>query len=166
MRPTTFYIQWDRGHMTISADLFFPASKTNLRKLLKGVDMDFDHRKQIRRGMADYCTTTAAEKEASLRSLANRSADCATVAKELLPEIEKQEQAVQRIANYVRAFCKRDPNAYRDQLKEQKDTLRELKKKQRTQEQWSRRYASDFKRTESQVRRLRENAEVIELWNS
>lgn len=40
-------IKYDNGQMNIHMDAFFPTSQARLKKLLKIVDLDFEHRNDI-----------------------------------------------------------------------------------------------------------------------
>lgn len=40
-------IEYDRGKMLINMDNFFPTSKTRLKKLLKIIDLDYEHKDEL-----------------------------------------------------------------------------------------------------------------------
>lgn len=42
------YIEWETGHMNIHMDLFFPCSIQRFKKLLKIVELDWQHEKELK----------------------------------------------------------------------------------------------------------------------
>ena len=47
-------IKYDNGQMNIRMDAFFPTSQARLKKLLKVVDLDFEHREEIMQTMQQF----------------------------------------------------------------------------------------------------------------
>ena len=47
-------IKYDNGQMNIRMDAFFPTSQARLKKLLKVVDLDFEHREEIIQTMQQF----------------------------------------------------------------------------------------------------------------
>lgn len=47
-------IKYDNGQMNIHMDAFFPTSQARLKKLLKVVDLDFEHRDEIIQTMQQF----------------------------------------------------------------------------------------------------------------
>lgn len=47
-------IKYDNGQMNIHMDAFFPTSQAQLKKLLKVVDLDFEHRDEIIQTMQQF----------------------------------------------------------------------------------------------------------------
>jgi hypothetical protein len=47
-------IKYDNGQMNIHMDAFFPTSQARLKKLLKIVDLDFEHRNDIVQTMQQF----------------------------------------------------------------------------------------------------------------
>ena len=47
-------IKYDNGQMNIRMDAFFPTSQERLKKLLKVVDLDFEHREEIIQTMQQF----------------------------------------------------------------------------------------------------------------
>lgn len=57
-------IKYDNGQMNIRMDAFFPTSQARLKKLLKVVDLDFEHRKEIMQTMQQFFQDKVNELEA------------------------------------------------------------------------------------------------------
>ena len=51
----SFTFNEGRGHMAIVLDLFFPTAATRLRKLLKLIDEDYEHRDELRATIVQHC---------------------------------------------------------------------------------------------------------------
>lgn len=47
-------IKYDNGQMNIHMDAFFPTSQARLKKLLKVVDLDFEHKDEIKQTMQQF----------------------------------------------------------------------------------------------------------------
>ena len=56
-------IKYDNGQMNIRMDAFFPTSQARLKKLLKVVDLDFEHREEIIQTMQQFFQDKANELE-------------------------------------------------------------------------------------------------------
>lgn len=57
-------IKYDNGQMNIRMDAFFPTSQARLKKLLKVVDLDFEHREEIIQTMQKFFQDKVNELEA------------------------------------------------------------------------------------------------------
>ena len=57
-------IKYDNGQMNICMDAFFPTSQARLKKLLKVVDLDFEHREEIIQTMQQFFQDKVNELEA------------------------------------------------------------------------------------------------------
>lgn len=57
-------IKYDNGQMNIRMDAFFPTSQARLKKLLKVVDLDFEHREEIMQTMQQFFQDKVNELEA------------------------------------------------------------------------------------------------------
>ena len=57
-------IKYDNGQMNIRMDAFFPTSQARLKKLLKVVDLDFEHREEIIQTMQQFFQDKVNELEA------------------------------------------------------------------------------------------------------
>ena len=57
-------IKYDNGQMNIRMDAFFPTSQARLKKLLKVVDLDFEHREEIMQTMQQFFQDEVNELEA------------------------------------------------------------------------------------------------------
>lgn len=56
-------IKYDNGQMNIHMDAFFPTSQARLKKLLKVVDLDFEHRDEIIQTMQQFFQDKVTELE-------------------------------------------------------------------------------------------------------
>ena len=57
-------IKYDNGQMNIRMDAFFPTSQARLKKLLKVVDLNFEHREEIIQTMQQFFQDKVNELEA------------------------------------------------------------------------------------------------------
>ena len=57
-------IKYDNGQMNIRMDAFFPTSQARLKKLLKVVDLDFEHSEEIMQTMQQFFQDKVNELEA------------------------------------------------------------------------------------------------------
>lgn len=57
-------IKYDNGQMNIRMDAFFPTSQARLKKLLKVVDLDFEHKEEIMQTMQQFFQDKVNELEA------------------------------------------------------------------------------------------------------
>lgn len=157
----TYHGGWD--HMTVVLDEFFPASVTRLRKLLKVIDEDYEHRDELRAAVVQHCGRRATGLLDSRKDLANRAVEYHTKATELQPKIDKLAQQVSAMQEYVKIYCKRGKGqSYRQQLKELKAQLRDAKEQQRRALSLYRDYQQQFVSAEKNAERLKKNAEVAD----
>lgn len=56
-------IKYDNGQMNIRMDAFFPTSQARLKKLLKVVDLDFEHKDEIKQTMQQFFQDKVKEEE-------------------------------------------------------------------------------------------------------
>lgn len=116
----TIQIKWDRGRSEVNCEYFFPTSKVRLGKLLKVVDMDFDHRDQILTDITHYLIT-AVDKCRD---------DMTTIKRVFHGEYETQErlQHMIRDKKYPNGvpFRKGDVKLYKAELRNQKAVVNEL----------------------------------------
>lgn len=121
------------GHMTVVLDEFFPTDATRLRKLLSIIDEDYEH----------------------------RAVNYHTKATELQPEIYKMARQVDALQKYIKTYCKRGGGqGYRQQLKELKAQLKEIKEQQRHALTLYRDYQRRFVGAEKEAEKLKKNVEV------
>ena len=81
----SFTFNEGRGRMTIVLDKFFPTSATRLRKLLKLVDEDYEHRDELRAAIVQHCSQRASALLDGRRDLANKAVEQHTRATEMQP---------------------------------------------------------------------------------
>lgn len=155
----SFTFNEGRGRMTIVLDLFFPTDATRLRKLLKLVDEDYEHRDELRATIVQHCGQRASALLDGRRDLANKAVEQHTRATEMQPEIDKLTGQIERLAEYCKT---KEGQAYRAQLKELKAKLKDLKQRQRVALASYRGYQREFVSAENRANRLKKNAEVAD----
>lgn len=159
----SFTFNEGRGHMTIVLDKFFPTDATRLRKLLKLVDEDYDHRDELRAIIVQHCGQRASALLDGRRDLANKAVEQHTRAAEMQPEIDKLTGQIDAVQKYIKTFCsKRGGQGYRSQLKELKAQLKNKKEEQRSLLSAYRDYQRQFVSAENQAKKLKKNAEVAD----
>lgn len=152
-----------RGRMTVVLDKFFPTDVTRLRKLLKVIDEDFEHRDELRAAVVQHCDRRALSLLDGQKDLANRAVEYHTKATELQPKIDKLTQQVSAMQEYINTYCKRGKGqGYRQQLKELKAQLKNAKEQQRRALSLYRDYQRQFVSAEKNAERLKKNAEVAD----
>lgn len=65
-------IIYPSGYMTISLDKFFPASSDNLKKLIKIIDMDWQHKDQIIQDIVTWINREIKNSEDTAKAYANK----------------------------------------------------------------------------------------------
>lgn len=148
------------GHMTVVLDAFFPTDATRLRKLLSIIDEDYEHQDELRAVVVQHCGQRAQALMDSRSDLANQAVNYHTKATELQPEIDKMARQVDTLQRYVKTYCKRGGQGYRQQLKELKAQLEEVKKQQRHALTLYRDYQRRFVGAEKEAEKLKKNVEV------
>ena len=138
----SFTFNEGRGHMTIVLDKFFPTDATRLRKLLKLVDEDYEHRDELRAIIVQHCGQRASALLDGRKDLANKAVEQHTRATEMQPEIDKLTGQIERLAEY----CK----------------TKEVKQRQRDALASYRDYQREFVSAENRANRLKKNAEVAD----
>ena len=153
----SFTFNEGRGHMTIVLDKFFPTDATRLRKLLKLVDEDYEHRDELRAIIVQHCGQRASALLDGRKDLANKAVEQHTRATEMQPEIDKLTGQIERLQ-----YSAAEGRAYRGQLKELKAKLKDLKQRQRDALASYRDYQREFVSAENRANRLKKNAEVAD----
>lgn len=148
------------GHMTVVLDEFFPTDATRLRKLLSIIDEDYEHRDELRAVVVQHCGQRAQAPMDSRSDLANRAVDYHTKATELQPEIDKLARQIDSLQQYIKTYCKRGGQGYRQQLKELKAQLKDIKEQQRHALTLYRDYQRRFVGAEKEAEKLKKNVEV------
>ena len=149
------------GHMTVVLDEFFPTDATRLRKLLSIIDEDYEHRDELRAAVVQHCGRRALSLLDGRKDLANRAVEYHTKATELQPKIDKLTQQVSAMQEYVNTYCKRGKGqGYRQQLKELKAQLKDIKEQQRHALTLYRDYQRRFVGAEKEAEKLKKNVEV------
>lgn len=149
------------GHMTVVLDAFFPTDATRLRKLLSIIDEDYEHRDELRAVVVQHCGQRAQALMDGRSDLANQAVNYHTKATELQPEIDKMARQVDTLQRYVKTYCKRGGGqGYRQQLKELKAQLKDIKEQQRHALTLYRDYKRRFVGAEKEAEKLKKNVEV------
>lgn len=149
------------GHMTVVLDEFFPTDATRLRKLLSIIDEDYEHRDELRAVVVQHCGQRARALMDGRSDLANQAVNCHTKATELQPEIDKMTWQVDALQQYIKTYCKRGGGqGYRQQLKELKAQLKDIKEQQRHALTLYRDYQRRFVGAEKEAEKLKKNVEV------
>ena len=68
-------IKYDNGQMNIRMDAFFPTSQARLKKLLKVVDLDFEHKEEIMQTMQQFFQDKVNKLEARRISLGKKAVE-------------------------------------------------------------------------------------------
>lgn len=155
----SFSFNEGRGHATIVLDKFFPTDATRLRKLLRMVDEDYEHRDELRATIVQHCGRRASALLDGRKDLANKAVEYHTKATELQPEIDKLAGQIERLAEYVKT---KEGRAYREQLKGLRAQLKDKKQRQRDLLASYRDYQRQFVSAENQANKLKKNAEVAD----
>lgn len=148
------------GHMTVVLDAFFPTDATRLRKLLSIIDEDYEHQDELRAVVVQHCGQRAQALMDGRSDLANQAVNYHTKATELQPEIDKMARQVDTLQRYVKTYCKRGGQGYRQQLKELKAQLKDIKEQQRHALTLYRDYQRRFVGAEKEAEKLKKNVEV------
>ena len=148
------------GHMTVVLDAFFPTDAARLRKLLSIIDEDYEHRDELRAVVVQHCGQRAQALMDGRSDLANQAINYHTKATELQPEIDKMARQVDTLQRYVKTYCKRGGQGYRQQLKELKAQLKDIKEQQRHALTLYRDYKRRFVGAEKEAEKLKKNVEV------
>lgn len=148
------------GHMTVVLDAFFPTDATRLRNLLSIIDEDYEHQDELRAVVVQHCGQRAQALMDGRSDLANQAVNYHTKATELQPEIDKMARQVDTLQRYVKTYCKRGGQGYRQQLKELKAQLKNVKKQQRHALTLYRDYQRRFVGAEKEAEKLKKNVEV------
>ena len=148
------------GHMTVVLDAFFPTDAARLRKLLSIIDEDYEHRDELRAVVVQHCGQRAQALMDGRSDLANQAINYHTKATELQPEIDKMARQVDTLQRYVKTYCKRGGQGYRQQLKELKAQLKDIKEQQRHALTLYRDYQRRFVGAEKEAEKLKKNVEV------
>lgn len=151
------FVRHGRGRMVVDLREFFPATSGRLKKLLDIVNQDILAPDEKRRQMYEFCIEWADEIKAAMPGYANKTVEMRTRCKEMEPEIEKLSARVNAMKVTGRRLSK-DEKAY---LKDLKNALKEAKGRQRFYQADARSYEADFNRMDSCVKRLLQNAEII-----
>ena len=136
------------GHMTVMLDAFFPTDAARLRKLLSIIDEDYEHRDELRAVVVQHCGQRAQALMDGRSDLANQAINYHTKA------------TVDTLQRYVKTYCKRGGQGYRQQLKELKAQLKEIKEQQRHALTLYRDYQRRFVGAEKEAEKLKKNVEV------
>ena len=107
-------IEYPNGKMIIHLESFFPTSQTRLKKLLKVVDMDYDHKDELIQTMTDYFTEQVQQLEDGRMEHGKKFLD-------YQQKVADQEMLVE---------SKKKPSGVRltkDEWKQAKETLRKYK---------------------------------------
>lgn len=149
------------GRMTVVLDEFFPTDATRLRKLLSIIDEDYEHRDELRAVIVQHCDQRAQALMGGRSDLTNQAVSYHTKAAELQPEIDKMTLQVDALQKYIKTYCKRGGGqGYRQQLKELKAQLKDIKEQQRRALTLYRDYQRRFVGAEKEAEKLKKNVEV------
>ena len=112
----TINITWDngKGRMNIFLDKFFPTTKTNLKKLLSVISLDWQHEDELREKLKVYFQNKQSEHEAAKKENARKHL-----------EYRQKEADSKEIVT-----TRKRPNGVplsKDELKEEKEKLRRYK---------------------------------------
>ena len=155
----SFTFNDSRGHMTIVLDKFFPTDATRLRKLLRTVNEDYEHRDELRAIIVQHCGQRASALLDGRRDLANKALEQHTRATEMQPEIDKLTSQIERLTEYCKT---KEGRAYREQLKELKAKLKDMKQRQRDALASYRDCQRKFVSAGNRANRLKKNAEAVD----
>ena len=158
-RITIVYLE-RKGRMTILLDRFFPTDSARVRKLLKTINADYEHRDELRETVVRHCRERAQKLMDSRRELANRLVNYRTEAEELQPRIDRLSDQTEMLQQYVATFCKQG-SCYHRQLKTLEAELKGLKDRQRSLFSMAEDCRRQFNRAGKEAERLLKNVEVI-----
>ena len=82
-------IRWDTGHMDILLDAFFPCSMDKFKKLLKVIDLDWEHADTLKETLKVYFQEQISAKKKYLETAENPDEPAHKTAKRTLQRFER-----------------------------------------------------------------------------
>ena len=84
------YISWETGYMNIDMDQFFPCTKTKFNKLLKIIEMDWRHCKELKETLKVYFQERIPNLPKEAEELRIKAAKCRIKATDLKEQIKAE----------------------------------------------------------------------------
>lgn len=130
------YIKWDTGYMNIVMDVFFPCSMAKFKKLLKVIDLDWQHKEELIETLKNYFQNQIPICQTAQKDFAKKYADAIQLRSDTQQKIEnrKYPNGVPLTKNDI----KHEEILLRQYKKEVANSLSEYKRKKRVVEQYKR----------------------------
>ena len=159
-------ITYPHGRMNLYMPKFFPAPNSVVRKLFRSViSLNYEDRCQIAQDILEWLKNSLNELDADavLVCCANECVNARTLAKEMQPDIDRQEAQIQKMKIYLEEMPKgKVKTAYRAKIQEENKKLKELKEKQKSYVGYSKFYNGEFIKMQAKVKKFKGNIELIE----
>lgn len=88
MMEQILYIKWETGYMNINMDRFFPCTKAKFNKLLKIIELDWQHRDELRETLKVYFQERIPNLPKEAEELRNKAATYRMKAADLKEQIK------------------------------------------------------------------------------
>lgn len=159
------HIKYPNGKMSLYMERFFPTSAHNIRILfLKTIALNWEERCQIAQDILQWLKEAQRELdiEKTLRFRADKHVEQRTKASEMQEKIDKCEQGVKNLQDFIRVLPRGKKKPYQEKLKQEREKLKGLKDKQRNLKYDAQYQYAEFNRVQSLDKKFKENIELIE----
>lgn len=144
-------IKYPNGCIKINLEKFFPSTPGKIKKIIKIVDMDWEHSEDIRRTISKWMRAEIGLCEEMAKGYAKKYLDMRPKVREAEAKLRKKEEYLKSIASW------KDTAEY----KEAKQELKEIKHEFGGFKILERSYNSSFKQYQSRKEKLQKNLEVV-----
>lgn len=130
------YIKYDTGYMNIVMDAFFPCGTAKFKKLLKVIDLDWQHKEELIETLKNYFQNQIPLCQAAQKDFAKSYADAIQLRNDTQQKIEsrKQPNGVPLTKNDI----EHEKILLQQYKKEVANSLSEYKRKKKAVEQYKR----------------------------
>jgi len=120
-------IRYRHGEMTIILENFFPSSQKNLKKLLKVIELDWDHKDELIEQITTWISEHVQMYEQMAKEYANKYVDIRPKALEMGEKVQKMESYLDSIAAWKKTP---EDKKLKERFKESNAEYRHLKNKE------------------------------------
>lgn len=159
------HIKYPNGKMSLRMERFFPTSAHNIRILfLKTIALNWEERCQIAQDILQWLKEAQRELdiEKTLRFRADKHVEQRTKASEMQEKIDKCEQGIKNLRDFIRVLPRGKKKTYQEKLKQEREKLKGLKDKQRNLKYDAQYQYAEFNRVQSLDKKFKKNIELIE----
>lgn len=89
---SVLYIKWDTGYMNIVMDAFFPCSMAKFKKLLKVIDLDWQHKEELIETLKNYFQNQIPLCQVAQKDFAKKYVDAIQLRNDTQRKIESRKQ--------------------------------------------------------------------------